>query len=80
VKFLGYQQIEVPAGTFNCIIIEPMIKEGGLFKSEGRILIWMTNDERRIPVRVSTKVVIGSIDTDLREYSGVNGPVPSKVE
>ena len=32
-----------------------------------------------MPVRVNTKVVIGSIDTELREYSGLAGPVPARV-
>jgi hypothetical protein len=79
VKFLGRQRIEVDAGTFDCIIIEPLMKEGGLFKSEGRVLIWMTDDERKIPVKVSTKIVIGSIESELREYSGINGPIRAKV-
>jgi hypothetical protein len=70
----------VEAGTFNCVLVEPLMKEGGLFKSEGRIIIWMTNDERKIPVKVSTKVVVGSIDAELREYSGINGPIKAKVE
>jgi hypothetical protein len=80
VKFLGYQQIEVEAGTFNCVLVEPLMKEGGLFKSEGRIIIWMTNDEHKIPIKVSTKVVVGSIDAELREYSGIQGPIRAKVE
>ncbi|MFH0990509.1 MAG: DUF3108 domain-containing protein [bacterium] len=80
VKFLGRQRIEVDAGTFDCVIVEPLIKEGGLFKSEGRVLIWLTNDERKIPVKVSTKVVIGSIDAELREYSGIAGPITAKVK
>lgn len=80
VKFLGQQRIEVEAGTFDCIIVEPVMKEGGLFKSEGHIIIWMTNDERKIPVKVSTEVVVGSIDAELREYSGIDGPIKAKVE
>lgn len=80
VKFLGRQQIEVDAGTFNCVIVEPLIKEGGLFKSEGRVIVWMTDDERKIPVKVSTKVVIGSIEAELREYSGVVGPIKAKIK
>ena len=80
VKFLGRQRIEVDAGTFNCIIVEPLMKEGGLFKSEGRIVIWMTDDERKIPVKVSTKVVVGSIDAELREYTGINSPITAKVQ
>jgi hypothetical protein len=73
VKFLGRQELEVEAGTFNTIVLEPLVKEGGLFKSEGRIVIWLSDDDLKIPVRVNTKVVIGSIDTELREYSGLRG-------
>jgi hypothetical protein len=80
VKFLGYQQVEVKAGTFNCICVEPLVQEGGLFKSNGKIIIWMTNDERKIPVKVSTKVIVGSIDAELREYSGIRGTIKAKVE
>jgi hypothetical protein len=80
VKFLGRQQIKVKAGTFNCIIVEPLIREGGLFKSEGRVLIWMTDDERKIPVKVSTQVAIGSIEAELREYSGLIGPIRARVK
>jgi Na+-transporting methylmalonyl-CoA/oxaloacetate decarboxylase gamma subunit len=80
VKFLGRQELEVEAGTFNTIVVEPLVKEGGLFKAEGRIVIWLTDDERKIPIRVNTKVVIGSIDTELREYYGLIGPVKSRVK
>jgi hypothetical protein len=80
VKFLGRQPLKVKAGTFNCIIVEPQVRQGGLFKSEGRVLIWMTDDERKIPVKVSTQVVIGSIDAELREFRGVNGPIRAKTK
>ncbi|HTS00215.1 MAG TPA: DUF3108 domain-containing protein [Bacteroidota bacterium] len=80
VRFLGRQDLDVAAGTFHTVVIEPLVKEGGLIKSEGRIVIWLTDDERKIPVRVNTKVVIGSIDTELREYAGVRGPVTSRVK
>ncbi len=80
IKYLGKQKITVDAGTFNCIIVEPMVKEGGLFKSEGRILIWLSDDELKIPVKVNTKVVIGSIDAELKEYSGLNGPLKAKIK
>jgi hypothetical protein len=80
VKFLGRERIKVHAGKFDCIIVEPVMKEGGLFKNEGKIIIWLTNDERKLPVKVSTKVIVGSIDAELREYSGLNGPLNAKIE
>ena len=78
VRLLGRQDLEVGAGTFRSLVVEPLVKEGGLFKSEGRIVIWLTDDERKIPIRVNTKVIIGSIDVELREYSGLSGPAKAK--
>lgn len=79
VRYLGKETIEVPAGKFRCIIVEPLVQEGGLFKSEGNILIWLTDDNLRIPVRVKTKVVIGSIDADLTGYENLAGELKSKL-
>ena len=79
IRVLGRQELEVEAGTFRTIVVEPIVKEGGLFKSEGRIVIWLTDDEVKIPVRVNTKVVVGSIDSELREYSGLAGPLSSRI-
>lgn len=80
VKFLGRQELEVEAGTFRTIVVEPLVKEGGLFKSEGRIVIWLTDDELKVPVRVNTKVIIGSIDTELREYTGLRGTLKARIK
>ena len=80
VRFLGRQELEVAAGTFRTLVVEPLVKEGGLFKSEGRIVVWLTDDALKIPIRVNTKVVIGSIDVELREYSGIMAPVTSRVK
>jgi hypothetical protein len=79
VKFKGRQEIEVAAGKFKCIVIEPLAREGGLFKSEGKVYVWLTDDERKMPVKVSSKVAIGSIDSELTEYHGLNGPVRAKI-
>jgi hypothetical protein len=79
VRFKGRQEIEVAAGKFKCIVVEPLAKEGGLFKSEGKVYVWLTDDERKIPIRVSSKVAVGSIDSELVEYSGISGPIKAKI-
>jgi hypothetical protein len=78
VRYLGKETIDVTAGKFDCIIVEPLVQEGGLFKSEGSIVVWLTNDTLRVPVKVKTKVVIGSIDAELTAYEGLNGSLTSK--
>lgn len=78
VKYLGKERIKVAAGTFDCIMVEPLVQEGGLFKSEGNIIIWLTNDDLKVPVKVKTKVVIGSIDAELTKYEGLAGNLTAK--
>lgn len=80
VKFKGRQTIEVEAGTFKCIVIEPLAREGGLFKSDGRVFVWLTDDDRKLPIKVSSKIAIGSVDSELIEYSGINGSLDAKVK
>jgi hypothetical protein len=80
VMVLGRQRVEVEAGTFDCIVVEPMVVEGGLFKNEGSIRIWLTNDANKMPVKVSTRVIVGSIDITLTKYQGLKNPVTAKVD
>lgn len=67
VKILKKEKITVPAGTFNCLKVEPLLKFEGLFKHQGKLYIWITNDKRKVPVLIRSKIVIGSIDIVLRD-------------
>jgi hypothetical protein len=67
VRVLGRERVKTPAGTFDCVVLEPVLKAGGIFKNKGRLVIWMTDDERRIPVLMRSKVAIGSISVVLQE-------------
>jgi hypothetical protein len=78
VVYHGKETIDVAAGKFECLIIEPLVKEGGLFKSEGSIFIWLSDDDLKIPVKVRTKVIIGSIDAELKSYEGLKSELMSK--
>jgi hypothetical protein len=67
VKVLGRERIETPAGTFDCVAVEPILKAGGIFKNSGRLVIWVTDDARRMPVLMKSKVAIGSVSVVLVE-------------
>ena len=78
VKYHGKETVEVPAGKFDCIIVEPLVKEGGLFKHEGNIIIWLTDDTLKMPVKVRTKIVVGHVEAKLTNYQGLAGKLTSK--
>ena len=67
VKVHRKETVKVPAGSFECYVIEPVMEDGGLFKSSGRLQIWVTADERRIPVLMKSKIPVGSVDAILQD-------------
>jgi len=79
ILVLGRETIEVPAGKFECIIVQPVMREEGIFKAKGTIKIWLTDDKFKIPVKMQTEVFfLGSITAKLKElrygdFSGGEG-------
>jgi len=80
VKILGRVEVTVPAGKFRCVVIEPVDIQGGLFMNTGKIFIYLTDDERKMPVRVASKIVIGEVMAELTSYRGLRGPVKAKLD
>jgi len=65
------------AGEFDCFVCEPVLRSGGLFQKErkARVYVWVTADERRIPVIMTSKVSFGSFIVELEDYTpGVGKP------
>ncbi|MFA7059325.1 MAG: DUF3108 domain-containing protein [Pedobacter sp.] len=61
VQVLRREEIETPLGKFKTVVIKPLLKFNGIFARTGDMYIWLTDDERRIPVQMKSKVRIGSI-------------------
>lgn len=80
VQVIRRENIKVPAGKFRTIVIQPKIEDGSPFKFHSNISIWLTDDERKIPVRVATSIVIGEAGAELTRYSGVRGKISAKIE
>lgn len=79
VKLIGRETVQTPAGTFDAVIIEPELEGlGGIFKKSpgARILIWITDDERRIPVKMQSEVSIGHFTATLTKME-VPEPAPN---
>lgn len=63
-------------GDVECLVIEPKLAGEAVFKQTGRILIWLTNDSYKIPVKLESKVSFGSFTASL--VSAQNVPLKLK--
>ncbi len=69
VCILEKETITVEAGTFDCIVVEPLTQSVGVFRHEGKLKVWMTDDRLKMPVLMKSKVLVGSISAELTDYS-----------
>ncbi|HRH41087.1 MAG TPA: DUF3108 domain-containing protein, partial [Pyrinomonadaceae bacterium] len=56
-------------GKIMCFRVEPQVfGKGRMIESEGSMIIWITDDNRRLPVRANLNTSIGKVDVKLRKY------------
>jgi hypothetical protein len=69
INVLRRETVKVDAGTFDCLVLEPILRGPAIFTQKGRLTVWVTDDRYRIPVLMKSKIVIGSVAAVLKEYT-----------
>jgi hypothetical protein len=67
VQIKKKEKIKVPAGKFDCFLIEPGLRAGSFIEQKGKMWIWLSTDSRRIPVKIKSKLSFGSIVMELKK-------------
>lgn len=50
----GIKKVKVPLGEFNCIKLEYLLLETNIFDISENMILWLSTDEKRIPVMMNT--------------------------
>jgi hypothetical protein len=69
VSALGRESIKVPAGTFKTIRYEAFLFSNVLYRRDGHLYVWLTDDARKLPVRIQVRLqfAIGTITFQLEK-------------
>jgi hypothetical protein len=66
---MGREKIEVEAGIFNCVKVQPrLVGEGRGFTKKDKMYLWFTDDKYCMLVRGKSKIALGWITADLLYY------------
>lgn len=68
IKVLRKEKVRVPAGSFDAIVIQPVIKTKGIFSENGHAEIWLSDDDRHIMLQLKSRLSFGSLNLYLRRY------------
>lgn len=73
LKVLRRERTEVPAGVFNTIVVQPIIRTSGLFSEGGEAEIHFSDDERRLVVylRADMGTLLPTLELKLEEIGTV---------
>jgi hypothetical protein len=69
LQVLGRDTIDTPYGRFAAVAVRPTFRSRGLFAEGGQAIVWLSDDEYRIPVAIRTKLSIGSLSLSLRNWT-----------
>ena len=80
IKVYKEEILEVQAGKFHCLLMEPLLKGEGIFQQKGRLKVWMTNDIFKIPVQMTSEIIVGHITSELEKIEGIGAEIPAQIK
>jgi len=75
VDVIKREKLLAPWGKrVDCLLIIPRLKTEGIFSSKGTVKLWLSDDARHIPLKMTAKIKFGRIVARLNEYSDGRSP------
>lgn len=75
IHYLGTDTLKTKFGQISCQIWSPVLETGRVFKNKYGMKIWVSDDSNRIPLRLESEILIGSIKMDLIQYKNLANPL-----
>jgi hypothetical protein len=67
IKVVRREHIQVPAGEFDAIVLQPIIKSRGLFSEGGQAEVWFADDSAHTLLRLKSKLPFGTLYLELKQ-------------
>lgn len=65
IRVLRRETVRTIFGRTPTIVVEPLVRPEGTFEGKRGVTLWVTDDRRRIPVKIRTGVTVGSVTANL---------------
>ncbi len=72
VVLLESKGVDTIFGKVATLKIMPKLSFKGLYDKDGDTVFWLTDDECRVPVRIESRLLVGSLRADLIKYENKN--------
>ncbi|MGP8214129.1 MAG: DUF3108 domain-containing protein [Bacteroidia bacterium] len=71
IKFIKRDTLDSDIGKIRCMVFEPLVQKGRIFKHNNDLQVWISDDVNHVPIRAQANILVGSVKLDLESYSGL---------
>ena len=68
IRVLRRETVQVPAGEFNALVVQPAVNTTGMFSEGGEALIWLSDDPAHVILQLKSKLKFGSLNLYMKSY------------
>jgi len=61
LKFLGREVLDTDFGKIKCLKFVPLVQSGRVFKEDEGVILWVSDDKNKVPIRLKSDLRVGSI-------------------
>jgi hypothetical protein len=79
IRYLGTEVLKTKYGRFKTIKFRPLLVKGTIFEGGEKMTVWVTDDANKVPVRIESPIVVGSVKVDLMGYRNLRYPLTSLI-
>ncbi|GLU56744.1 DUF3108 domain-containing protein [Dyadobacter frigoris] len=71
IKYAGKDVIKTKFGKIKVLKLNPLIPDNKLFKGEGAVKLWVSDDVNKIPLKAEVELAIGSLEMDIKSVKNL---------
>jgi len=79
LRYLGKETIKTKYGKFRAIKFKPLLIKGTIFEGGEKMIVWVSDDANRIPLRIESPISVGSIKVDMMNYRNPKYPLSALI-
>jgi hypothetical protein len=81
IRYIGKEIVQTRDGKqYKCVKFAAKMVKGTIFRGDEDVLVWVTDDDNRIPVYIEAKILVGTVKAYLKETRGLRNSLSSLIK
>lgn len=79
IRYEGKQTVKTRYGKFRAIKFKPLLLKGTIFEGGEKMTVYVSDDANKIPLRIESPLLVGSVKADMMSYDNLRFPLTSLI-